>query len=169
MIENRWNWALRWLIAAGLIATIVLMARANEFGILLGLPLLVIAAFFVMPEIMKPVSWMVDSLFGTGPGPGGRPPLDLRLAQHYVKQERLKDAIEEYERIQGFYPGIPETYEQMMLLTAQIGGSRKAIDSFFAQGKRQIKDPESRGDLQRAYDEALEILQASSADSLPNG
>ncbi len=56
---------------------------------------------------MKPIGLLVDSIFGTGTVFGERPPLDLRLAWHYVKEERFEDSIDEYERVRGYYPDIP--------------------------------------------------------------
>tara|TARA_R110002096_G_scaffold316010_10_gene510364 strand:- start:18736 stop:19254 length:519 start_codon:yes stop_codon:yes gene_type:complete len=169
MTENRWKWGVRWLIAAILVGCVVYLSKQSPYGFLLGLPLLIVVAILIMPEILKPISWMVDSLFGTGVVFGERPPLDLRLAQHYVKEERWDDAIEEYARVRGYYPAIPDVYTEPMILLAKLGAEKEEIEELFAKGQHKITDQEAKADLKRAYESALEELghQRAGNDSLP--
>ncbi len=157
--ESKWKWKLRWAIAAALVICVILMAKRSPFGFLLGLPLLIAVALLIMPELMKPIGLLVDSIFGTGTLFAERPPLDLRLAQHYVKEERFADAIDEYERVRGYYPDIPEVYEEPLVLLAKIGAEREEIDELYRTGQRKITEAEARGNLSLAYDRALEELR----------
>ncbi len=83
---------------------------------------------------MKPIGLLVDSIFGTGTLFAERPPLDLRLAQHYVREERFADAIDEYERVRGYYPDIAEVYEEPLVLLGKIGAEREEIDELYRTG-----------------------------------
>lgn len=169
MTENRSKWVVRWIFAAALVGCVVYLTRLSDYAFIFGLPLLIVVAILILPEILRPISWIVDSLFGTGVVFAERPPLDLRLAQHYVKEERWGDAIEEYARVRGYYPAILEVYSEPLILMAKTGAERHEIDELLAKGQRKITDPESLADLKRSYEKAIEELghQRAGNDSLP--
>ncbi|MEM1297563.1 MAG: hypothetical protein AAGH89_19505, partial [Verrucomicrobiota bacterium] len=152
-----------------LVGCVVYLTRQSHYGFIFGLPLLIAVAILILPEFLKPIGWMVDSLFGTGVVFGERPPLDLRLAQHYVKEERWEEAIDEYARVRGYYPAILEVYSNPMILMAKIGHEREEIDELFAQGQRKITDRETLADLKRSHEKAVEEIghRKAGVDSLP--
>jgi hypothetical protein len=133
----------------------------GPLGIVFCLPFVLVATLLVLPELVRPFTWIIDHLFGTGPGSGDRPPLDLRLARAYVEQERYADALEEYRRVQGWHPAVSEPYEQIMILLARSGSGRRSdVERVYRQGRRHLRSREARADLDRARKEALGWLDA---------
>jgi len=146
--------ALTCVIAAG-----VCLLR-EPVGILFALPLTAIAAVLALPELLRPFVWVGDALFGTGQS-GQRPPLDLRLARHYLKEERWQEAWAEYERIQSYHPKVSEPYEEMMKLCPRLGFSEKEIERIHRKGTRRVRDRQARAELDRARGEARAALAGS--------
>lgn len=132
------------------------VSQSHLFGILFSLPLVAIGALLLMPELTRPVTWMIDALMGTQPGRGERPPIDLRLARFYVANERLDEALEEYARVMKWHPGISEPYEETMILLARTGAPRKEIDRVHQIALRRMRSPEARHAIESARRRALE-------------
>lgn len=149
---------LRRLFGLGLIGLGVWLAMPPEPPILFIVSILcfVLALAFLLPEVMRPFTWMVDKFFGTGPGEGGKPPLDLRLVRFYVKEERFEDALEEARRIVKFHPYAAEAWEQAILMTAIVSRDRGKVDRIFRKANRKIKDLDGRAALRRCYEQAKE-------------
>ncbi len=146
-------WIRRVLAALVVAATIVLARQGPEF-MLLSLPAVVLIAVLLLPDLARPFTWLIDWIFGTLPGSGDKPPLDLRLARFYEQEERYEEAIAEYERISGLYPKVVEPYERMLHLSVQVGGDLNDLEVVYQRGQRHLKDDQMLEALRDAYEEA---------------
>lgn len=161
MADHSKSWArriARWISVVVLITgSVLLTIYVEPEGVIFALPLAALAGFLLIPELTRPVTILIDVLFA-GRAEGGKPPLDLRLARGYVKQERLEEALEEYLRMMKFHPHVSEAYEQAMILTARTGGDRAKLERLFKQGLRRVGSLEEKADLRAVYDRAKEEI-----------
>jgi hypothetical protein len=159
-IQENWKTFLRWAGAAGLVWLSIWLSRhVGGISFVFCLPFVVVATLLVLQELTHPVTWLIDSVLGTAQGSGERPPLDLRLARFYVEQERLDEALNEYARMMKLHPGIPEPYEQLMILLARTGAPRRRVDRVKRRGLHKLRLPEARASLESAHQKALEICR----------
>ncbi|MFT5468477.1 MAG: tetratricopeptide (TPR) repeat protein [Verrucomicrobiales bacterium] len=128
-----------------------------------SLALFIVATGLLLKELLWPFTWMVDAFFGTGAGEGGKPPLDLRLAQFYVKEGRFEEALEEYLRVMKFHPYVAETWEQAILMTAKVSPDRAKVDRLFRRALRKLRNLEDQAAIRAAYDRAKEELGSQAA------
>lgn len=150
---------IRWIVAAVCVTIgLVIAFKGPEIAFLGSLALFGTATLLMIVELTYPLTWLVDAFFGTGVGGGDKPPLDLRLARHYIKEGRMEEALDEYLRVMEFHPHVSETYEQAMILTAEVENDREAVEKLFEQGRRRVKTPEDQGNLQTAFNVAKEKL-----------
>ncbi|MEM7012189.1 MAG: hypothetical protein AAF585_11955 [Verrucomicrobiota bacterium] len=150
---------IRWVVAAVCVMLGLIIAfKGPEIAFLASLALFGVATLLMIHELTYPLTWLVDAFFGTGVGGGDKPPLDLRLARHYIKQGRLEDALDEYLRVMEYHPHVAETYEQAIILTAELDNDREAVEKLFEKGKRHLKEPEDQGNLLHAFNQAKEKL-----------
>lgn len=163
LASGSWKpWVRRGLaVACGVGA--ILCIRQYAAGVMLAIPLGILGALLALPELTFPFTWLIDVWLGTGAPPGQRPPLDLRLAQHYVRAERWEDACAEYERILGFYPGVEEPYEELFRLGARLGRTEREMQRLYRKAQRRIRDREARSRLFRAFEEARELIRGRDA------
>ncbi|MEM0970347.1 MAG: hypothetical protein AAGJ31_13395, partial [Verrucomicrobiota bacterium] len=75
----------------------------GDFTFLVGLLFCAVGGAFLLPELLAPAFWLVDLVFGTGSA-GGKPPLDLRKAEFYVKEARWEEAGAEYIDMLSHHP-----------------------------------------------------------------
>jgi hypothetical protein len=152
-IRGTWSQWLRRLLALSFGVAAVVFIRRGDTGVLVAFPLGILGAVLALPELLFPFTWLIDVLFGTA-SQAGRPPLDLRLARSYVKQERWEEAYEEYERVSGYHPGVEEPYVELLKLGARLGRPERQIDRIFRKGMRRIRDEEGRLRLRKVWEEA---------------
>lgn len=162
-IGSTWKTGLRRGLAVACGMGALACIRWHEAGILLALPLGIVAGLLALPELLSPFFWLIDSLFGTGMEPGRLPPLDLCLARFYVQEERWEEAFAEYERILGLRPWVEEAYLQLFKLGARLGRSERWGAQLLRKAQRRIRDEGARFRLAGAWEEAREIMRAREA------
>lgn len=145
---------IRWILAILALTAGALLARRSDPSVLYSIFLFGITALLILPELLRPFTWGIDFLLGTLPGSGGKPPLDLRLARFYEREERYEDALGEYERVMKNYPRELEPYERSLHLIAELGGTQKELDALYQKALRRIRDEGMRESLRDAYEEA---------------
>lgn len=137
--------------------------RADEAGILWAIPLGILTGLLALPELLRPFFWLIDSLFGTGIQPWSRPPLDLRLARFYLREERWEEAFAEYERILSYYPRVEEGYVQLFKLGPRLGRSERWGQRLCRKALRRIREEAARSRLLGAWESAREVIRAQDA------
>lgn len=157
-VRGTWTQWFRRLLALSFGVAAVVVIRRDDMGVLFAFPLGTVAAVLALPELLFPFTWLIDFLFGTG-SQAGRPPLDLRLARSYVKQERWDEAYEEYERVSIYHPGVEEPYVELLKLGLRLDRSERQIDRVFRKGMRRIRDEEGRARLRRVWEKVRETLR----------
>lgn len=153
--DRPWKVALRWVAVVLLATGAVVFSRSSPGGFLLSIPLVGLAAILALPELLRPVAWLVDALFGTGTHRGERPALDLRLARFYEREERWEEAIGEYERLLGFHPEVTELHRELMRLQAREKYPVRSIRRTYRRGLKRARTAEERSALTSAWETAL--------------
>lgn len=162
---NEWGKWIRRGAAVVIMVSAIILAVRNPVGVLWAIPMFALFAILMMPELVRPFTFVVDWLLGTMPGSNEKPPLDLRLARHYVKEERYEDALAEYLRVMSHHPGVVETYVKVMEMIAELGGNMRELDAVYQKGQRKLTSPGDLEELKDAYEEARMKLNAYRDDS----
>jgi len=142
---------LRWLAAAGLLVLCVRMTmRAlNLEGYAAAGPLivafgaLIAGVLLISPETVGRVCEFIGETFSGLIHPNDhftKPPLSYRLARYYAAQQRLGEAVTEYENIIRYYPNERAAYHELVGIArsaGQAGLERKYVRKF----RRRFREP----------------------------
>ena len=153
-----WKTTARWSTATILIVGAVYLAKNQGFvGLIAALPMSAIAAGLLFREAVRPFTWFIDWVFGTGPGNGKRS-LNLNIARRYQELDRLEEALDEFQAVLKDHPDVAEAYREAMILAAQLDGDRKEVERLFRRAQRYISDEVDLEHVRLAYGEALEVV-----------
>ncbi len=152
-MEPKWvSKIIRGVLAAACVASFLIMApRARESSdgpfVFLQVALILLAALFVIPELMRlvmaPISALVDSFFFPG-GRFSKPVLNYKLPEFYVEKGRYEEALAEYRKILQFYPAELPAYEGAIeLLLKEFDDVPEAAKLYRQAQKHLHENPEA--------------------------
>jgi len=118
---------------------------------LLGMLGVIVGTALLTPEIYTIITRGVDALYFPG-GKLDKPLLSYKLPEFYRKEERLEEALEQYDIILEHYPREARAWIGAIELLIEDFGNRQQAESYYQRGRRKLRrDREALDQLERCW------------------